>query len=68
MFMPHPDLQKPPVPLKFSACFHTLTVNLTPDVMNLLLEPVKLYDQQVSHFDRWFHKQVMHARNDYNRL
>jgi hypothetical protein len=45
-----------------------LTVNLTPDVMNLLLQPVKLHDQQVSQFDMWFHKQVMHARNNYNRL
>ena len=68
MFMPHPDLQKPLAPLKFSTCFQTLTVNLTPDVMNLLLEPVKMHDQQVSQFDRWFHKQVMHACNDYNMV
>jgi hypothetical protein len=66
--MPHPDRQKTPVPLKFSVCFHMLTINLTSDVMNLLLEPVKLHDQQVSQFDMWFHKQVMHACNNYNRL
>jgi hypothetical protein len=66
--MPHPDLQKPLVPLKFLACFHMLTVHLTPDVTNLLLEPVKLHDQQASQFDRWFHKQVIHVHHDYNRL
>ena len=51
----------------FSACFQMLKVNLTPDVMNRLLEPVNLDDQQVSLFDVWFHKLVVHACKDYNR-
>jgi len=65
--MPHPDPNKPPAPLMFSACFQMLKVNLTPDVMNRLLEPVNLDDQQVSLFDVWFHKLVVHACKDYNR-
>ena len=66
-FDPYLPVTESYVPLKISVCTKTIYVTLGQALINLLIEPGHLHDQNDTRFDVWIHKLLTHATKDYNR-